>query len=82
MFGVADARVVMEEVKACRAAHPDRYVKVVAFDAVRGCETVRLALFVQRPRIDPGFELVRRATEGSRVRYALRNVRRTERSAS
>jgi ribulose-bisphosphate carboxylase small chain len=73
---------VMEEVKACRAAYPERCVRVVAFDAARGSEKVHLVLPVQPPRIEPGFELVRRAAEGRRVRYAIRTVRRAARRAS
>ena len=72
MFDVADPARVMAEVNACRAAHPGRYVKVNAFDATRGWETVRLSVVVQRPPVEPGFELVREAGEGRRVRYTLR----------
>jgi ribulose-bisphosphate carboxylase small chain len=80
--GASRADGVMEEVKACRAAYPERCIKVVAFDAARGSEKVHLVLLVQRPRVEPGFELVRRAAEGRRVRYAIRTVRRAARSAS
>ena len=74
-FDAKDPDAVMEEVRACRAAHPDRYVKVNAFDATRGWETVRLSFLVQRPRVEPSFELVREQAEGRRVRYTLRTVR-------
>jgi ribulose-bisphosphate carboxylase small chain len=72
MFDVADPAAVMDEVKACRRAYPDRYVKVNAFDATRGWETVRLSFLVQRPPVEPTFELVREEAEGRRVRYTLR----------
>jgi ribulose-bisphosphate carboxylase small chain len=72
MFDLRDPAGVMQEVAACRAAHPDRYVKVVAFDAARGWETVRLAFLVQRPPVEPRFELQREECEGRRVRYTLR----------
>jgi ribulose-bisphosphate carboxylase small chain len=61
----------MAEVKACRRAFPGRYVKVNAFDATRGWETVRLSFLVQRPAVEPTFELVRQEVEGRRVRYTL-----------
>jgi ribulose-bisphosphate carboxylase small chain len=81
LFDLTDAAAVMNEVKACRAANPGRYVKVVAFDATRGWETVRLSFLVQRPPVEPTFELVREQGEGRRVRYALRTRQRAERSA-
>ncbi|HEY6005110.1 MAG TPA: ribulose bisphosphate carboxylase small subunit [Anaeromyxobacter sp.] len=70
-FDAADPASVMEEVKACRGAFPDRYVKVNAFDATRGWETVRLSFLVQRPAVEPTFELVRQEIEGRRVRYTI-----------
>ena len=71
MFDLRDAAGVMLEVKACRQAHPDHYVKVNAFDATRGWETIRLSFLVQRPPVEPGFELSRQEGEGRRVRYAI-----------
>ena len=53
MFDLRDAAGVME-IRACRAAHPDAYVKVNAFDSTRGWETVRLSFIVQRPAEEPG----------------------------
>jgi ribulose-bisphosphate carboxylase small chain len=72
MFNLRDAAEAMQEVKACRAAHPDRYVKVVAFDATRGWETVRLSFLVHRPPVEATFDLLREECEGRRVRYTLR----------
>jgi ribulose-bisphosphate carboxylase small chain len=69
----ADAAAVMAEVAACRAAHPDRYVKVNAFDATSGWETVRLSFIVQRPAEEPGFALEREEGPGRVQRYALRS---------
>jgi ribulose-bisphosphate carboxylase small chain len=71
VLDVRDAARALDEVKACRAAHPDRYVHVVAFDALRGTATVRLSLLAHRPATDPALEL-RRDFDGRRVRYTLR----------
>lgn len=71
-FDEADPASLMEEVKACRKAFPGRYVKVNAFDATRGWETVRLSFLVQRPAVEPSFELVRQEVEGRHVRYTIR----------
>jgi ribulose-bisphosphate carboxylase small chain len=75
MFDLRDPAGVMQEVKSCRAAHPDRYVKVNAFDATRGWETVRLSFLVQRPAVETEFELVREQGDGRRMRYTLRTRR-------
>ena len=72
MFDLADAAGVMAEIKACRAAHPDTYVRVNAFDSTRGWETVRLSFLVQRPKHEPGFRLERTEAEGRTQRYAVR----------
>jgi ribulose-bisphosphate carboxylase small chain len=72
MFDLKDAAGVMMEVRACRDAHPDAYVRINAFDASRGFETVRLSFIVNRPKVEPRLMLTR--TEGnSRVqRYSIR----------
>ena len=72
IFDCTQAEVVMREVEACRRAHPDRYLKVSAFDAKSGWETVRLSFIVQRPAEEPGFQLVRQEGPGRLQRYRLR----------
>lgn len=69
LFDLKDAAGVMQEVKACRDAHPEEYVKVVAFDARRGWETVRLSFIVNRPKVEPGFRLERAEAAGRSLRY-------------
>src|SRR5262245_43366181 len=49
MFDLRDAAGVMQEVEACRAAHPKHYVKVNAFDSSHGWESLRLSFIVNRP---------------------------------
>ena len=80
MFELADPGPFLREMAACRAAHPDRYVKVNAFDASSGWETVRLSFIVQRPVEEPGFALERQEGPGRTQRYALRGYA-TERPA-
>ena len=72
MFDLSDAAGIMEEVRNCRAAFPDAYVKVNAFDATRGFETLRLSFIVNRPRAEPGFVLVREEAAGRTIRYTTR----------
>jgi ribulose-bisphosphate carboxylase small chain len=71
MFDLHDAAGVMQEIKACRAANPETYVRVNAFDSTRGWETVRLSFLVQRPSHESGFRLERQEAEGRTVRYTL-----------
>ena len=73
MFDLADAAGVMAEIKACRVAHPNTYVRVNAFDSTRGWETVRLSFLVQRPAHEPGFRLDRTEAEGRTIRYGVRS---------
>ncbi|HLS82367.1 MAG TPA: ribulose bisphosphate carboxylase small subunit [Steroidobacter sp.] len=74
MFDVQDAAAVLYEVNACRRAYPGRYIRLNAFDATRGFETVRLSFIVQRPEQEPHFELTRSEGPGRRVRYSMRTI--------
>ena len=73
MFELKDAGGVLTELQNCRKAFPNHYVKVNAFDATHGWESLRLSFIVQRPENEPGFELVRQEGEGRKVRYTLRS---------
>jgi ribulose-bisphosphate carboxylase small chain len=71
MFDLRDAAGVLGEVRACREAHPNRYVRLNAFDSTRGFETTRLSFIVQRPAHEPGFRLQRHEGSGRRIQYTL-----------
>jgi ribulose-bisphosphate carboxylase small chain len=73
MFDLRDPAGVMMELDACRAEHPNTYVKVLAFDSKKGWESVRMSFMVQRPAFEPGFELVRQEGVGRNIRYTLRS---------
>jgi ribulose-bisphosphate carboxylase small chain len=73
MFDLRDPAGVMLELKACRQEHGDKYIKVLAFDSKKGWESVRLSFIVNRPKFEPGFELVRQETVGRNIRYTLRS---------
>jgi ribulose-bisphosphate carboxylase small chain len=73
MFDLKDAAGIMQEVTACRRTFPNRYVKVNAFDATRGIESLRLSFIVGRPQEEPGFELQREEGPGRQVRYTLKS---------
>jgi ribulose-bisphosphate carboxylase small chain len=76
MFDLRDAAGVVHEIRACRGANPDSYVKVNAFDSTRGWETVRLSFIVARPEREPELELGRQESAGRTVRYEIRHAGR------
>jgi ribulose-bisphosphate carboxylase small chain len=71
MFDLRDAAGAMKEVAACRRTFPSHYVKVNAFDATRGVESLRLSFIVNRPHDEPGFSLTRTEGPGRDVRYTV-----------
>jgi ribulose-bisphosphate carboxylase small chain len=73
MFDLKDAAGIMREVEDCRRTFANRYIKVNAFDASRGVESLRLSFLVARPLEEPGFELLREEGPGREVRYSMRS---------
>ncbi len=74
MFDLADPAGVMMELKACREAHGECYVRMLAFDNVKGWESIRMSFIVNRPAQEFGFELIRQEGEGRQIHYTLRSV--------
>ncbi len=56
-----------------RSRTPECYIRMNAFDLGRGFETVRLSFIVQRPSVEPGFQLERTEGKGRNLRYTLRS---------
>jgi ribulose-bisphosphate carboxylase small chain len=73
MFDISDAAGVMTELKACRKIHGDRYIRLSAFDASPGWESVKLSFIVNRPKTEPGFTLEREEAAGRSLRYRTRS---------
>jgi ribulose-bisphosphate carboxylase small chain len=71
MFDLRDAAGVLAEVHACRKAFPRHYIKVNAFDATKGVESMQLSFIVNRPPEEPGFGLARTEAEGRTIRYRV-----------
>jgi ribulose-bisphosphate carboxylase small chain len=69
MFDLRDAKGVMMELDACREAHGDAYIRLNAFDATRGFETVRLSFIVNRPAVEPTIRMTRTEGNGRTVHY-------------
>lgn len=72
MFDLADAAGLIAEMNACRAAFPRHYVRLMAFDSVRGMESIAMSFIVNRPASEPGFFLERQEIDGRRMRYSVR----------
>ena len=70
-----DHEVVLREVRACRDAYPDNYIKLIAYDARRGRQTTALSFIVNRPAVEPGFRLERSDTHDRVVRYRVASTR-------
>jgi ribulose-bisphosphate carboxylase small chain len=62
---------ILREVRACREAHPDHYVKLSAYDSSLGRQTTALSFIVSRPPHEPGFRLDRSEAHDRVIRYSL-----------
>jgi ribulose-bisphosphate carboxylase small chain len=73
MFDLAihEAEVVLGEVRACCEAHPDHYVKLLAYDSSLGRQTTALSFIVGRPAIEPGYRLDRTEMHDRVIGYRL-----------
>jgi len=72
MFDLKDAKGVMMELAECRKVNPDDYIRVNAFDSTRGWETVRMSFIVNRPKVEPLFEMIRTDVRGRSQQYSLK----------
>jgi ribulose-bisphosphate carboxylase small chain len=70
-FDVLDAEAVVGEVNRCRAANPEHYIRLSAYDAGLGRQTTAMAFIVHRPRDEPGFRLARTEGPGRTVAYTM-----------
>jgi ribulose-bisphosphate carboxylase small chain len=71
MFDLKDPAGALMEVNNCRKTFPSHYIRVTAFSAVRGVESVTMSYIVNRPEKEPGFGLVRQEIGGRCIRYSI-----------
>ena len=71
LFDAPDAAALMFELKACRKLHAEQYIRVMAFDATHGWESVKLSFIVNRPKEEPGFRLTRTERAGRNLGYTI-----------
>jgi ribulose-bisphosphate carboxylase small chain len=76
MFDLKDAAGVMHEVQRCREAFPEHYIKLNAFDATHGVESLRLSFIVHRPAEETRYALARQESHGRGLRYTTHERRR------
>ena len=69
MFDLKDAAGVMMELRDCRKANPNAYIRINAFDSTRGWETVRTSFIVTRPKKEPVIDMTRREVRGRTQAY-------------
>lgn len=72
MFDLTSIEPFQESLAACRAATPDTYIRVMAFDSTKGWESLRMSFIVDRPEHETEFELVRDAGPGRSIGYSTR----------
>jgi len=73
MFDLKDAAAAMYELAECRKVHGGRaYIRLSAFDATPGWESLRLSFITDRPEEEPGFALERQEGGGRSIRYTTR----------
>ena len=72
MFELASAQGAMIELESCRQVYGDRYIRISAFDATGGWESLRTSFIVNRPAEEPGFGLSRTEGAGRHVRYTTK----------
>ena len=70
-LGEEDAHVVLDDVRACRAEHPNHYAKLVCYDRTLGRQTTALAFIVHRPAEERGFRVSRKHGADRRIGYGL-----------
>ena len=73
MFDLHDPAGVVAAMNQCRATFPHHYVRLMAFDATRGVESIAMSFIVNRPAHEPGFMLERQEVDGRSIRYTIRS---------
>jgi ribulose-bisphosphate carboxylase small chain len=71
MFDLKDPKGVMMELEECRKAHPEAYIRLNAFDSIRGVETVTMSFIVNRPKEEPRIRMTRADVRGRSQTYSL-----------
>jgi ribulose-bisphosphate carboxylase small chain len=71
LFDLTDSQPSLAQVNDCRAAHPNTYIRVSAYDRTYLRQTTALSFIVHRPKVEPGFRLERQELGDRRIQYSL-----------
>jgi len=71
MFDLDEPDGVLAELDDCRAAFPEHYVRLLAYDSALGRQTTAMSILVQRPSREPGFRLDRIESHDRVQRYSV-----------
>ncbi|SMN00641.1 Ribulose bisphosphate carboxylase small chain [uncultured Candidatus Thioglobus sp.] len=71
MFDMTDPAGILMEINECRKTFPNCYIRVMASDATRGTESVKMSYIVNRPSVEPGFNLVREERNSRSQGYTI-----------
>jgi len=71
MFDLKDPAGILLEINNCRKTFPNHYVRVTAFNSIRGVESPTMSYIVNRPKKEPGFRLNRQEGAGRQVSYTI-----------
>src|ERR1051325_7217269 len=71
LFDNIVADEVVKLVNECRAAFPDHYIMLTAYDRTYSRQTTGLSFLVNRPKVEPGFKLLRQESADRSIKYTL-----------
>jgi ribulose-bisphosphate carboxylase small chain len=71
MFDLKDPAGILFEINQCRKTFPNHYIRVTAFNSMRGVESPAMSFIVNRPKKEPGFGVARQEGDGRSIRYTV-----------
>jgi len=71
MFDMEDPAGILMEINECRKTFSNCYIRVMASDSTRGTESVKMSYIVNRPSVEPGFNLVREERNSRSQGYTI-----------
>nr|ANC58189.1 ribulose-bisphosphate carboxylase small chain [Candidatus Methylacidiphilum infernorum] len=72
LFDIKDPAAVMQELNECRKAYPNHYIRISGYNRQQGYQTTMISFICNRPKEEPGFELVRTEWEDRQQKYQLK----------
>jgi len=71
MFDLKDPSGILFEINQCRKTFSSYYIRVTAFNSMRGVESPAMSFIVNRPKKEPGFGLARQESDSRNIRYTV-----------